>query len=247
MHALLHVLTCLPACCPMLLAGGGARLWWRYAITVVTRQQQSFSSRAWRQLRMVALYHKQYVPAYVRRLQLQAGQAAGAQASAASAAASPQLQQLQQQIAGLDAQLDERVILLFRRMAHAKLRTQQKASAQKQQQPAQQQGWIGWLMGSSAKPSQQAAAATQQPAALASADDYEATMGVDEWNKLEQVVSEQAVSRARAALQFFAASLACFGACCRRHVQPAAALASLLLAVRVHACVPPTCRTAAWT
>lgn len=156
---------CLGLCC----AAAGARLWWRYAITVVQRQQQSYSSRAWKQLRMLA-YYQRYVTAYLKYLQ-QGKQGSG----------DPTIRQL-------DSQLDEAVILLFRRMAHAKLKELRASAAEAAKQPAQQQTWVGWLLGTGAKPAQQQA---QVPDAAAG--DLDTSMGVAEWNKLEDVLSEQAV------------------------------------------------------
>jgi len=60
---------------------------------------------------MVALYHKEYVPAYLRCLQ-------------------QNKQGGDETIVKLDAQLDENVILLFRRMAHAKFKAMQKATGE---------------------------------------------------------------------------------------------------------------------
>lgn len=159
---------------PMCVAAAGARLWWRYAITVVQRQQQTYSSRAWKQLRMLA-YYQRYVTAYLRYLQ-QGKQGSG----------DPTIDQL-------DSQLDEAVILLFRRMAHAKLKElRAKASAAEVKQPAHQQTWVGWLLGTGAKPAHQ-----QQhvPAADAATGELDTSMGVEEWNKLEEVLAQQAVSR----------------------------------------------------
>lgn len=173
--------------------GAGARLWWRYAITVVRRQQQTYTSRAWQQLQEVALNHRQYVPAYVRYLHQ------GKPASEEKA------------IADMDKGLDESVILLFRRMAHAKYKAGKAkstaADASKQQQH-QQQGWFGWLMGSGQRPSQQAA--QQGPtAAEGAAQSGDITLGVDEWNKLEELLSEQAVSTRVAAQALDTAILCC--------------------------------------
>jgi hypothetical protein len=154
-------------------AAGGARLWWRYAITVVQRQQQSYSSRSWAQLRMLA-YYQRYVGAYLQLLQ------AGKQA-----ADDPTISQL-------DAQLDEPVILLFRRIAHAKLKEiRAKASAAEVKQPAQQQTWMGWLFGTGAQPPQQQTSAAA--AAAGEPEDMSTSMGVEEWNKLEDVLAQQAV------------------------------------------------------
>lgn len=169
MHALIGYLL-LPFLC---LAAAGARLWWRYAITVVQRQQQSYSSRAWKQLRMLS-YYQRYVTAYLRYLQ-QGKQGSG-----------------DPTIDTLDGQLDEAVILLFRRMAHARWKElKAKASAAADvKQPPQQQTWIGWLWGTPAK------AAPQQLTpgeAAGSADEIDTSMGVQEWNKLEDVLAQQAV------------------------------------------------------
>lgn len=169
-HSRLVLSACVCAC---VCAAAGARLWWRYAITVVQRQQQSYSSRAWKQLRMLA-YYQRYVAAYLKYLQ-QGKQGSG----------DPTIDQL-------DSQLDEAVILLFRRMAHAKLKEiRAKASAaEAAKQPAQQQTWVGWLLGTGAKPAQQQA----QPPDAAAAGELDTSMGVAEWNKLEDVLAEQAVN-----------------------------------------------------
>jgi hypothetical protein len=148
-------------------------LWWRYAITVVQRQQQTYSSRAWEQLRMLSHYQR-YVAAYLQHLQ-QGKQGSG----------DPIIDQL-------DSQLDESVILLFRRMAHAKLKElKAKAHAAEVKQPAQQQTWVGWLWGTGAKPAQQQ---VQEADAAAGAGELDTSMGVEEWNKLEDVLAQQAVS-----------------------------------------------------
>lgn len=171
------LLTVQPLCRACLLppaAATGARLWWRYAITVVQRQQQTYSSRAWKQLRMLA-YYQRYVTAYLKYLQ-QGKQGSG----------DPTIDQL-------DSQLDEAVILLFRRMAHARLKElRAKASAADVRQPAQQQTWVGWLLGTGAKPAAQQAAPTD-----AAAGELDTSMGVEEWNKLEDVLAQQAVSVSR--------------------------------------------------
>lgn len=134
------------------------------------RQNQTYSARAWSQLVMVAREHKQYVPAYLRCLQL--GKQGG-----------------DDTIKQLDSQLDEPVILLFRRMAHAKFNTtKKKAAADAAKQQPQQHGWIGWLTGSSQRPAQQG------PTASATAADIDTSMGPQEWNTLEQLVADQAVS-----------------------------------------------------
>jgi hypothetical protein len=138
----------------------------------VQRQQQSYSSRAWKQLRTLS-YYQRYVTAYLRFLQ-QGKQGSG-----------------DPTIDALDSQLDEAVILLFRRMAHAKWKEfKAKASAADVKQPQQQQTWIGWLWGTPAK------AAPQQLApgeAAGTADELDTSMGVQEWNKLEDVLAQQAV------------------------------------------------------
>lgn len=140
------------------------------------RQQQSFSSRAWQQLRMLS-YYQRYVAAYVKRLQ-QGKQGSG----------DPVLDQL-------DKTLDEAVILLFRRMAHAKYKElKAKAAAADVKQPAQQQTWVGWLMGSGSKPTPPSGQPAQgAPAGSADAVDTDTSMGVEEWNKLEDVLAQQAV------------------------------------------------------
>jgi hypothetical protein len=156
-------------------AGSCARLWWRYAITVVVRQTKSYSTRAWDQVAMVAQHHRDYVPAYVRCLQ--AGKQGGDDA-----------------IHKLDDQLDESVILLFRRMAHAKYKAAKKKSAASEaagKQQAAQQGWLGWLRGGAQRPAQAAPAGPGDGGAAAEAD---TTLGPEEWNTLEQLVAEQAVS-----------------------------------------------------
>jgi hypothetical protein len=134
---------------------------------------------------MVALYHKEYVPAYLRCLQ-------------------QNKQGGDETIVKLDAQLDENVILLFRRMAHAKFKAMQKATASAAEaagkQQKQQQGWVGWLMGTNAqRPSQQAAKQVTAAGAMAAAGgagaaEVDMTLGPEEWNKLEELVTEQAVS-----------------------------------------------------
>eukprot|EP00775_Hariotina_reticulata_P007140 gene7140-7355_t len=123
--------------------------------------------------------------------------------------AGPQQQNKQggdEAIAKLDAQLDESVILLFRRMAHVKFKAMQKATAAASaaeaagKQQKQQQGWVGWLMGTSAqRPSHQAAKQATAAAAVATAagaggPDVDMTLGPEEWNKLEDLVTEQAAA-----------------------------------------------------
>lgn len=138
---------------------------------------------------MVASYHKQYVPAYLRWLQQ------GKQGSGDAT------------VDQLDARLDEPVILLFRRMAQAKLKAARAkaatAAAAGGKQPAQQQTWIGWLWGTPAAPAAGAAAAGQQQAAAAAGagapgegglEEVDTSMGVQEWNKLEELLADQAVS-----------------------------------------------------
>jgi hypothetical protein len=160
-------------------AGSCARLWWRYAITVVVRQTKSYSTRAWDQVTMVAQHHRDYVPAYVRCLQ--AGKQGGDDA-----------------IHKLDDQLDESVIMLFRRMAHAKYKAAKKKSAASEaagKQQAAQQGWLGWLRGGAQRPAQ---AAPAGPGEGGTADaDADTSLGPEEWNTLEQLVAEQAVSAHR--------------------------------------------------
>lgn len=78
----------------MFCVGVGARLWWRYAIRAVQRQQQH-SNIVWRLVKMVSQLRKKYVPAYVRLLQQ--GKVGG-----------------DENIAQMDEQLDEHVIRLFR-------------------------------------------------------------------------------------------------------------------------------------
>jgi vacuolar protein sorting-associated protein 13A/C len=183
-----------PHCRPA--AGTASRLWWRYAITVVTRQQQSYSASAWRQLRMVAAYHKQYVQAYLRWLQ-QGRQGSG----------DPTIDKL-------DGKLDEAVVMLFRRMAHARLKAVRTKAASAaaaagggKAQP-QQQTWLGWLMGAPPKPVQQQLPAPPPRTSAGGEgsgpgggegqpqqqeEELDTSMGVQEWNKLEEVLAEQAV------------------------------------------------------
>jgi hypothetical protein len=141
---------------------------------VVVRQTKSYSTRAWDQVTMVAQHHRDYVPAYVRCLQ--AGKQGGDDA-----------------IHKLDDQLDESVILLFRRMAHAKYRAAKKKSAASEaagKQQAVQQGWLGWLRGGAQRPAEAAAAGAGE----GGAPEADTTLGPEEWNTLEQLVAEQAVS-----------------------------------------------------
>lgn len=76
--------------------GCGARLWWRYAIRCVQRQQ-THQFIVWRSVKAVSALRKEYVPAYVRWLQASGGKAGGDDA-----------------INAMDVGLDEHVILLFR-------------------------------------------------------------------------------------------------------------------------------------
>lgn len=75
-----------------------ARLWWRYAFLAVRKQRRRLGEAhvGWGQLRAACLLRRAYVPAYARLLA--AGGALGGDAA----------------IAGLDAQLPEPTILLFR-------------------------------------------------------------------------------------------------------------------------------------
>lgn len=79
-------------------APGGARLWWRYAGRVVSRQQQR-QSMQWRQVKVAAQLRRQYVPAYVRCLQQ--GKVGGDDVTAK-----------------METDIDEHVILWFRWAAH---------------------------------------------------------------------------------------------------------------------------------
>lgn len=131
---------------------------------------------------MVATYHKQYVPAYLRWLQ-QGKQGSG----------DPTIDRL-------DGKLDEAVVMLFRRMAHAKLKAlrAKAAAVAAKQQPQQQQTWLGWLMGAPppkpAPPPAQAHAAEGGGEAPGGGEgELDTSMGVEEWNKLEEVLAEQAV------------------------------------------------------
>lgn len=207
-------------------AGVAARLWWRYAVTVVGRQQQSSTVRALRQIQMVATSHRAYVGAYLLLLQARTsgapagnrppGSAGGAAATAAGGVqpsvagtlptegAAAARAAAESTVCSLDATLDEAVILLFRRMAHAKLRAARARSAEvmrQQQAPKQQQTWLGWLTGSAPPPSNQIGApldGTQpRPDSDVPADESDITgiMGPAEWNKLESMLADQAVRR----------------------------------------------------
>lgn len=200
-----------------MLAGSGARLWWRYAITVVKRQQQNYSSQAWQQLRQVALNHKQYVPAYVRYLQ---------QGKPPSD---------EKTIADMDKGLDEAVILLFRRMAHAKYKATKakSAAADTGKQQHQQQTWLGWLMGGGHKAKHQEAKKTAA-AASAPEEAEDLSLGVEEWNKLEDILSQQAVS-------------GCIRAVCRKPCNAAESMMSArdVFALRDSAVKGPYCLSSA--
>jgi hypothetical protein len=160
----------------------GARLWWRYAIHVVQRQQQR-QHYTWDTLRKVASIRRQYVPYYLKLLQQ------GKQGGDAT-------------IAAWDAELDETAALLFRRMARAKyIALKQKSEGSSGgQRPAQQQQqtWWGWLRGSNPA----AAAATPArslspalPGAPGSSpgpmDPEPPLLDAGEWAALDQVLSEQ--------------------------------------------------------
>ncbi len=75
-------------------AAAGARLWWRYAIRVVQRQQAR-QYILWRHIKAVSTMRRQYLPAYIRCLQ--AGRVGGDEA-----------------ILRMDEDLDEHEIILFR-------------------------------------------------------------------------------------------------------------------------------------
>jgi hypothetical protein len=163
----------------------GARLWWRYAIHVVQRQQQR-QHYTWAALRKVAGIRRQYVPYYLKLLQQ------GKQGGDAT-------------IAAWDAELDETAALLFRRMARAKyiaLKQKSEGSSSGGQRPAQQQQqqtWWGWLRGSS--PGAAAAATPPRspspalPGASGSSpgpvEPDQPLLDAGEWAALDQLLSEQ--------------------------------------------------------
>lgn len=98
-------------------------------------------------------------------------------------------------IASMDKKLDEAVILLFRRMAQTKFKASKARSSAAEARQGQQQGWFGWLSGSGQRPSHQAAQQTATAAESAAAAG-DITLGPEEWNTLEDLLSHQAVSDA---------------------------------------------------
>ncbi|GFR52304.1 hypothetical protein Agub_g14841, partial [Astrephomene gubernaculifera] len=142
-----------PKCRPA--EGDAARIWWRYAFRAVRKQLTRGSSRcSWGQLRTACLLRKQYVPAYVRYLTTGSSSVTGAVGGATGGggtagtagggggvtgggtAGSVVRLGGDEGIAALDAQLPEGTILLFRRMAHAKLQSQRSAQAASSTSPA---------------------------------------------------------------------------------------------------------------
>ncbi|KAK9834254.1 hypothetical protein WJX81_000411 [Elliptochloris bilobata] len=108
-----------------------ARRWWRYAAAAVKRLLPS-RRFDWQQLEKALLLRKGYVEAYTRCLE--GGQVGGDKA-----------------VAAMDDDLNEATILVFRRLAHAKVDAAKKraAAAKAAERRAKaSRGWTGWLWGS---------------------------------------------------------------------------------------------------
>ncbi|KAJ9533197.1 hypothetical protein QJQ45_018304 [Haematococcus lacustris] len=109
-------------------SGLAARLWWRYAYRALAKRlARQRGGMSWSRLQRTAGLRKLYVPAYLQALQQveQAGQAGGAASGKVKAVGLVGLSEGEggAQLQAMEAQLEEGSILLFRRMAHAKLQS----------------------------------------------------------------------------------------------------------------------------
>ncbi|KAL3132003.1 hypothetical protein ABBQ32_008624 [Trebouxia sp. C0010 RCD-2024] len=109
--------------------GRSAAKWWRYVGTVVLRQQKCRIT--WEQLQLVCHLRKEYIPHYIKCLQ--ENHMGG-----------------DEYIHRMDQQLPEATILLFRRLAHAKVDREKKraaAAAAREKREQAANSWFGWLRG----------------------------------------------------------------------------------------------------
>ncbi|KAK9815130.1 hypothetical protein WJX73_008307 [Symbiochloris irregularis] len=145
-------------------AGASARRWWRYAIRSASKESRS-TFLTWTQLHKVMQARKQYVPLYIDCLHndQQGGD---------------------EQIAEMDKELPEVTILVFRRLAHARVEREKRAQAAKAAAEARarkQQSWLGWLTG--------AGAGSAEPADDDS--DLRGDLNQEEYAKLQELVDER--------------------------------------------------------
>jgi hypothetical protein len=105
------------------------RLWWRYAFKAVLNQLQQ-GRPSWWDLAAYLRIQREYVPLYVRLLK----------DGIAAAQNDPKIQHL-------DRELPDKVMLHFRKMAHAQVRRSEKESGKKGLQKSTQRSWVGWALG----------------------------------------------------------------------------------------------------
>ncbi|MEW5298732.1 MAG: hypothetical protein WDW36_001820 [Sanguina aurantia] len=160
-----------PKCRPRL--GANARVWWNYAARAVLRQQRGRGGgMSWSELQRYCSTRKRYVPLYVRCLQ---SKQMGGDAA----------------IAEMDKGLGEGTILLFRRLAHAKVEVDKRrnAGAVSRQQRERGPTWVGWLTGSNVK----AGTANASDASSATADG--SAVSPEEWKRFEELLASQSVPK----------------------------------------------------
>ncbi|KAL4443584.1 hypothetical protein ABPG75_011321 [Micractinium tetrahymenae] len=155
-------------------AGEQARLWWKYAVKAV--QQQVLARKlSWEQAIKFARMRKEYVPLYIEHLR-------------SPIDPSRPRDRLPKGIVDMDRQLPEQTIVMFRRLAHARLQREKRQQAAKeagQGGKAGGGGWLDWLRGGggggSPKP---AATATQEGEAAPE-------LTPEEYSRLVELVNEQ--------------------------------------------------------
>ncbi|KAL4447306.1 hypothetical protein ABPG77_007339, partial [Micractinium sp. CCAP 211/92] len=156
-------------------AGEQARLWWRYAIKAV--QQQVLARKlTWEQAIKFARMRKEYVPLYIEHLR-------------SPIDPSRPHDRLPKGIVDMDRQLPEQTIVMFRRLAHARLQREKRQQAAReagQGGKAGGGGWLDWLRGGSG------GAAAPKPAAAANQEgEVVPELTPEEYSRLVELVNEQ--------------------------------------------------------
>jgi vacuolar protein sorting-associated protein 13A/C len=159
-------------------AGETARLWWRYALKAV-QQQLAARKLTWSQAVRFARMRKEYVPAYAEHLrQLAAGQG-------------PQrIERLPAPVVEMDRQLPEQTILMFRRLAHAKVQREKRRAAKEAAAAGKSGGggWMDWLRGGGGS----SGSRTASPRAIqAGAEETAPELTSEEYGRLVELVEQQ--------------------------------------------------------
>ncbi|KAI7845241.1 hypothetical protein COHA_001284 [Chlorella ohadii] len=158
-------------------AGEPARLWWRYAVKAV-QQQLAARKLTWSQTVRFARMRKEYVPAYAEHLrQLAAGQG-------------PQrIERLPAPVVEMDRQLPEQTILMFRRLAHAKVQREKRRAAKEAAAAGKSGGggWMDWLRGGGSGQGSRAASPRTSQAGAEEAPE----LTPEEYGRLVELVEQQ--------------------------------------------------------